>query len=114
MVFFVEECMRSILDSFIKSIEDCEFFFIDYQSWHRLLHQIPSMQKIYIEILEIFITVVSKRLTTYHNDFLTVSERYRHFLADPMFTPLIRDRLSNKIIASFLFVSPETLSRVKK
>ena len=101
-------------DGYLEVLEDSELYFIAQKDLNLLRKEIPILNTWYIQILEEHMLEIFSCLDTFHNDFLSLAERYAHFLKNPFFTPAFRKRLSDKMIASFLFVEPETFSRFIK
>ena len=120
--FIKENELGTILASFItqkpslgciEALENTEYAFISYVDFWRLFDEIPSLCCWYSGFLEKNFVLCSGRFLTYHNQFLSLKQRYGYFLVDPFFSKSLKIRLSDKIIASFLYVAPETLSRLK-
>lgn len=95
-------------DEFIQAVEHSEILYIRHQDFHHLLEMIPQWEKFYRYYLEHAYVNNTKRLMS----FLTqdATEKYR-LLPDE--NPAIVRRLPNKMVASYLNISQETLSRVK-
>jgi len=95
-------------DEFIQAVEDSEVYYITHKNFHHLLDIIPQWEKFYHQYLEIAYVTNTKRLMSFLiQDAL---EKYRQLLAE---NPMIVRRLSNKMVASYLNISQETLSRLK-
>jgi hypothetical protein len=99
--------------AYIEALENTEYAWISYADFWRLFEEIPSLCCWYSGFLEKIFVTCSDRFSTYHNQFLSLKQRYQYFLEDPFFSNALKMRLSDKIIASFLYVAPETLSRLK-
>lgn len=95
-------------EEFIQAAEDSELLYITHKDFHHLLETIPQWEKFYRCYLEKAYVHNTKRLMS----FLTqdATEKYRQLLAE---NPIIVRRLSNKMVASYLNISQETLSRLK-
>ncbi|MBL0739967.1 Crp/Fnr family transcriptional regulator [Chryseolinea lacunae] len=92
----------------IKCVEACRLLRIHYDSFQLLSQQAPQFAAIYKEILE-----VSYNNTVYRVNALTAMnalERIRWLMENK---PKIMTRLSSKLIASYLGISPETMTRLK-
>ena len=120
--FIKENEIGTILPSFIENkpsigyietLEDTEYAYISYEDLWQLFEEIPSFFCWYGTFLEKNFILYSDRFATYQNPFLSLKQRYDHFIKDPYFSNGFKERLSDKIIASFLYVAPETLSRFK-
>lgn len=95
-------------EEFIQAVEDSEVYYITHQNFYSLLDLIPQWEKFYRIYLETAYVTNTKRLMSFLvQDAL---EKYRQLLDE---NPVIVRRLSNKMVASYLNVSQETLSRLK-
>jgi CRP-like cAMP-binding protein len=93
---------------FIQALEPTELLYISHQDFYHLLESIPNWGNFHRHYLEMAYVINTKRLMS----FLTqnATERYKQLLDT---NPKIVQRLSNKIVSSYLNISQETLSRVK-
>ncbi len=109
---FATELVSFISDThsleFIQALEPCELLFISQKDFYHLLEIVPSWEKFYRHYLEMAYVNNTNRLMS----FLTqdAMEKYRQLLNE---NPTVVRRLSNKIVASYLNISQETLSRLK-
>lgn len=93
---------------FIQAVEDSEIYYITHNDFYHLLEIVPQWEKFYRIYLEIAYVTNTKRLMSFLiQDAL---EKYRQLLEE---NPIIARRLSNKMVASYLNISQETLSRLK-
>lgn len=93
---------------FIRCVESCKLLRIHYDSFQQLEASVPQFASIYKQILE-----VSYNNTVYRVNTLTsmdALERTRWMMENK---PKIMSRLSSKLIASYLGISAETLTRLK-
>ncbi len=93
---------------FIKCVEPCQLLRISYASFQQLATAVPQFAAIYQQILE-----VSYNNTVYRVNTLTsmdALERIRWFQENK---PKLKTRISSKLIASYLGISPETMTRLK-
>ncbi|WP_341843265.1 hypothetical protein [Chitinophaga caseinilytica] len=95
-------------EEFIQAVEETEVFSIAHDDFYRLLELIPQWEKFYRIYLEIAYVTNTKRLMSFLT--LDAKEKYRRLMED---SPHIVQRLSNKMVASYLNISQETLSRLK-
>jgi len=89
-------------------LEPTEIYYICHKDFYHLLDLIPQWEKFYRLYLEIAYVTNTKRLMSFlMQDAL---EKYRLLLDE---NPMVVRRLSNRIVASYLNISQETLSRLK-
>jgi CRP-like cAMP-binding protein len=93
---------------YIQAIEPCSLLYISQQDFYHLLAVIPQWEKFYRSYLEKAYVNNTNRLMSFVT--LDAMERYRQLLDQ---SPLIVARLPNKMVASYLNISQETLSRLK-
>lgn len=95
-------------DELLQTVEDSEVYYITHQDFYHLLDIIPQWEKFYRIYIEIACIANTKRLMSFMvQDAL---EKYKQLLEE---NPIIVRRLSNKLVASYLNISQETLSRLK-
>ncbi|MBP1163898.1 CRP-like cAMP-binding protein [Chryseobacterium sp. PvR013] len=95
-------------EEFIEAVEDSEVYYISHKNFYHLLEIIPQWEKFYRIYLETAYVNNTKRLMSFLvQDAL---EKYRQLLDE---NPVVVRRLSNKMVASYLNISQETLSRLK-
>jgi len=93
---------------FIQAVEDAELYVISHKNFYALLDIVPQWEKFYRLYLEFAYVNNTNRLMSFLlQDALA---KYKQFLAE---NPVIVRRLSNKMVASYLNISQETLSRLK-
>lgn len=93
---------------FIKCIEPCQLLRIHFTDFQILCKEVPQFDAFYKQILE-----TSYNSTIYRVNSLTslnALERVQWLMENK---PLIMTRLSSKLIASYLGISAETLTRLK-
>lgn len=95
-------------EELIQAVEPSEVFYITHKNFFHLLDTIPQWGKFYRMYLELAYVNNTNRLMS----FLTQDaiEKYRLLLEE---NPVVVRRLSNKMVASYLNISQETLSRLK-
>lgn len=93
---------------YIQALENCDVNYILKKDFFGLLETIPCWEIFYRKYLEYAYVTNTSRLES----FITLSalKRYKLLLNQ---NPVIVRRLSNKIVASYLSISQETLSRLK-
>jgi len=92
----------------IQVIENSEILYIRHDDFRHLLKIIPKWKDFYTIYLEKAYVNNSKRLMSFTS--LNASERYNQLFK---INPDIVKRLPNKIVASYINISQETLSRIK-
>ncbi len=93
---------------FIKCIEPCELLRIHFHAFQAMCKEVPQFDALYKEILEASYNTTVYRVNTLTS--LNALERVQWLMETK---PLIMTRLSSKLIASYLGISPETLTRLK-
>ena len=93
---------------FIETLEDTELLVIDYESKELLFQEIPNLERVFRIMLQRAYSVLESRF------YATVSHsaetRYLEFLKK---YPSIPQRVPQQQIASYLGITPESLSRIK-
>lgn len=95
-------------EEFIEAAEHSELLYITYTNFYFLLEKIPQWEKFYRHYLEKAYVNNTKRLMSFLT--LDATEKYRELLNE---NPIIVRRLPNKMVASYLNIFQETLSRLK-
>jgi CRP-like cAMP-binding protein len=94
---------------FIDAIEDSEILFFDNVSLQKLNKYIPESAAMYETALQKSLVATNQRIISSLT--ATAEERYNEFLKK---YPSLIQRVPQHMIASYLGVSPETLSRIRK
>jgi CRP-like cAMP-binding protein len=92
----------------IQVVENSELLYILHKDFRHLMTIIPKWKDFYTIYLEKAYVNNSKRLISFTT--LDASDRYKQLF---QINPNIVKRLPNKIVASYINISQETLSRVK-
>lgn len=92
----------------IQVVEDSELLYITHEDFRYLMTIIPVWKDFYSTYLEKAYVNNAKRLMSFTT--LNASERYNQLF---QINPDIVKRLPNKIVASYINISQETLSRLK-
>ena len=92
----------------IQVIENSELLYISHKDFRHLMTIIPKWKEFYTLYLEKAYVNNAKRLISFTT--LDASDRYKQLFK---INPDIVKRLPNKIVASYINISQETLSRVK-
>jgi CRP-like cAMP-binding protein len=93
---------------FVEAIENVEIFVIKRTNFFKLLNQAPRWKDFYITLLEKGYSFQNNKIESHVT--LTAKDRYQQLLKEH---PDFILRLPNNVLASYLDISPETLSRIK-
>jgi len=94
---------------YVEAIEKSELLSIERSHFFQLLDHVAGWKDFYISVLEKGYRFQNEKIESYVT--LTAQERYNKLMID---SPHFIKRLPNTIVASYLDISPETLSRIKK
>jgi CRP-like cAMP-binding protein len=94
---------------FIEAIEPSEIIQIEQQDLYFLYTNIPKLDRIFKVIIENKFVELQNRVL--QNISSTAQQRYLHFLEQ---YPHLANRLPNTQVASYLGITPEFLSKVRK
>ena len=94
---------------FIETLEDCDLLIINANVKEELLQKVPLLERAFRLMLQRHLAVYQERLFGYVA--LSAQERYEIFLEK---YPKIPQRVPQHLIASYLGISPEFLSRIRK
>lgn len=92
----------------IEALEDCELLLITQPSWELLLQKIPALERFFRIIIQNNLIATQRRLMSNLSETATV--KYNNFLKD---NPGCTNRIPQHMLASYLGMSPETLSRIR-
>lgn len=95
-------------DEYLQSIEPSELLRITRSDFYSLVENVPAFAKIYTEILELGFIAAQKRIYGFQS--FNALEKVRWIIRHQ---PQVLLRLSNKMAATYLGISPSTLSRIK-
>lgn len=93
---------------FIRCVEPCELFLIHHDGFKELSEKVPAFAVAYRQILEVSYNNTVFRVNTLTS--MDALDRIRWLVENK---PKIMTRLSSKLVASYLGISPETLTRLK-
>jgi CRP-like cAMP-binding protein len=93
----------------IEALEDSELLLLRKQSMEELLDKVPAMERYFRILMQNNIVALQRRVIAYMS--LSAEEKYLKLLE---IAPDIMTRASQQHIASYLSITPETLSRVRK
>ncbi len=92
----------------IKCIEPCNLLRIHFDNFQRLAAQLPPFAGIYKRLLETSYNNTVYRLNTLNS--MDALDRIKWLME---YKPALMTRISSKLIASYLGISPETMTRLK-
>lgn len=95
-------------EEFLQTIEKSELLSITRTDFYKLVNEFPQFAKIYTEILELGFIVAQKRIYGFQG--FDAKEKVKWVIKNQ---PQLLVRVSNKMAASYLGISPSTLSRIK-
>ncbi|RAR47636.1 Crp/Fnr family transcriptional regulator [Flavobacterium lacus] len=95
-------------EEFLQTIEKAELLSISRADFYKLVQSFPEFAKIYTEILELGFIVAQKRIYGFQG--FDAMEKVKWVIKNQ---PQLLLRVSNKMAASYLGMSPATLSRIK-
>ena len=93
----------------IQALENSKVLQISKLSFDNMLEEIPEMEKFFRIILQSYLSTIQKRLLTYNSS--NAEQRYLEF--ESKYSELNK-RMPQYLIASFLGLTPEFLSSIKK
>lgn len=95
-------------EEFMQTIENCELLKISRNDFYTLVKNVSGFAKIYTEILELGFITAQKRIYGFQG--FDALEKVQWIIKNQ---PQLILRVSNKMVASYLGISPSTLSRIK-
>lgn len=93
----------------VDAIEDSELLLISKEHFETMLLQIPVMDRYFRMLFQN--SILSKEFRLVSHTSHTAEEKYQHFVKN---NPHLVNRIPQTMIASYLGITPETLSRIKK
>jgi CRP-like cAMP-binding protein len=94
----------------IEALEDCELLLLTKQGEDEMLEKIPKLERFFRLLLQNNLIATQKRLVSSLSQ--TAEERYNEFVsACPTTLP---HRIPQHMLASYLGVTPETISRIRR
>lgn len=94
---------------FIDALNDSELLAIGHRDFYRLNDEMPAWKVFYQKILEMAYSFQTRKIESIVT--LNAQQRFNQALKE---TPALIPMVSNRILASYLDITPETLSRLKK
>lgn len=93
----------------IDALEDCELLLLSQQAEEQMFEKIPKMERFFRILVQNSLIATQRRLVGSLSQ--TAEERYNDLVAS---CPTIPQRVPQHMMASFLGITPETLSRIRK
>lgn len=93
---------------YVEALENSELYTISHKDFYQLISDIPQFGNFYRKYLEMAYLYQNKKIENLVT--LSAKQRYDNLIAEK---PIYIQRLSNKILASYLDITQETLSRLK-
>jgi len=93
----------------IDAIEDAEVILIEKTNFEKLCKNIPQLNDLVNAILQRSFIVSQNRIQA--NISYTAEEKYQHFLDK---FPAIANRIPQHMIASYIGITPETITRIRR
>ena len=92
----------------IEVIEPSVIYLLDYEKWEGLCDKYPEINELYRRVFEYMLILSQRKADSWR--FESSHERYERFCRE---YPAVAKRASVAHIASYLLMTPETLSRVR-
>jgi CRP-like cAMP-binding protein len=118
LYFFFKDSPISLYTSFLKQVKtnaylqclsDGEFVYLTWQDNEELMAQIPSYERM-VRISTEFLTIrLTQRMSGFY--FLSAEERYKRLVEEQ---PDIFQKLPLNLIAEYINIEPQSLSRIRK
>jgi CRP-like cAMP-binding protein len=93
----------------VQALEECEVYEFTYDTMQQIFREVPAMQSYFLTITQNGYDSFLQR--TVYNMSMRAEERYRIFAEK---YPKFESRFAQKLIASYLGMTPEFLSKIKK
>lgn len=92
----------------IEALEDCELLLITKPSWNILLEKVPAFERYFRILIQNNLIATQRRLMSSMSE--TAEEKYTKLINN---FPGCIQRVPQHMIASYLGITPETLSRIR-
>jgi CRP-like cAMP-binding protein len=106
MYSFIKECPARYN---IDALEDSEIIYFDKPSQERLFEKVPKFERFFRILLQNAFISLQERITSGLTQ--TAEERYTDFVNK---YPVFEQRIPQHQVASYLGITPESLSRIRK
>uniref|UniRef100_UPI003211D081 Crp/Fnr family transcriptional regulator n=1 Tax=Flavobacterium filum TaxID=370974 RepID=UPI003211D081 len=95
-------------EEFLQTVQKSELLYITRANFYNLVNTVPQFAKIYTEILEMGFIMAQKRIYGFQG--FDALDKVKWIIK---YQPQLLLNISNKMVASYLGISPSTLSRIK-
>ena len=92
----------------VEALENCELLLITKTSWDTLLEKVPAFERYFRILIQNSLIATQRRLMSSLSE--TAEEKYTKLIEN---FPTCLQRLPQHMIASYLGITPETLSRIR-
>lgn len=92
----------------VEAIENCELLLITKPSWDILLEKVPAFERYFRILIQNSLIATQRRLMSSLSE--TAEEKYTKLIEN---FPTCLQRVPQHMIASYLGITPETLSRIR-
>lgn len=92
----------------VEAIENCELLLITKPSWDTLLEKVPAFERYFRILIQNSLIATQRRLMSSLSE--TAEEKYTKLIEN---FPTCLQRVPQHMIASYLGITPETLSRIR-
>jgi CRP-like cAMP-binding protein len=93
----------------IEAVEDSELLLVTRAAQDEMIETMPCMEKYFRMLIQRHVVALQRRLTNTMS--LTAEEKYTAMMAK---YPELISRVPQQQLASYLGITPETLSRIRK
>jgi CRP-like cAMP-binding protein len=93
----------------IDALEDCELLLLTKQAEEQLLDKLPKFERFFRLLLQNNLIATLRRLESSLSG--TAEEKYNRLIQS---CPTLAERIPQHMLASFLGITPETVSRIRK
>ncbi|MEO8086924.1 MAG: Crp/Fnr family transcriptional regulator [Bacteroidota bacterium] len=94
---------------FIDALEDSDLLIMDVKDWEKSINEIPPLAVLFQRLMQNRQTATQKRIIFSMS--ASAEERYLDFMKT---YPSLAQRIPQHMIASYLGITPESLSRIRK
>jgi CRP-like cAMP-binding protein len=93
----------------IEALEDCELLLLSTKAEEEMMEKVPKLERYFRILLQNNLIATQRRLASSLSE--TAEKRYNELITS---CPSIPERVPQHMMASYLGITPETLSRVRK